>query len=237
MVFFFYGKTGKQRDKAKKLFENLRAKKPDATFLTFDEENISSGILSELFEGQGLFEKKIVCFFNKVLKNKDAEKEILEKIPEFASSQNIFIWYEDELLKEIIKKIEVEAEKTDISDTKEEKKQNAEFDMFSLAEAFGKKDKKALWVLFQKAIKKDSAEAIHGILFWQLKSITLAKNTKTASEAEMKPFPYTKAKNFAKNFSAEEIKKMSSDLVSMYHDAHRGKVDFCIALERFVLGM
>jgi energy-converting hydrogenase Eha subunit H len=63
----------------------------------------------------------------------------------------------------------------------------------------------------------------------------LVAEAKTAGEAGVAPFVFTKAKNFLKNYSVPELQTLSSKLVRMYHDAHRGIHDFEIALERFVL--
>ena len=41
--------------------------------------------------------------------------------------------------------------------------------------------------------------------------------------------------NGTKFFSKEELKKASSELVSIYHKAHRGEYDFTISLEQFIL--
>ncbi len=37
--------------------------------------------------------------------------------------------------------------------------------------------------------------------------------------------------------SADELRSRASDIISLYHDGHRGKVDLELGLERFVLGM
>ena len=57
-------------------------------------------------------------------------------------------------------------------------------------------------------------EAIAGILFWKIKTMIL---------------------NGSRMFSIDELKNQSSKIVSIYHLAHRGEVDFIVSLEQFIL--
>lgn len=245
MLYFFYGDK-KISAKATKLFESLKVKKPDASFFNFNEEDINESVLSEALESQGLFEKKIVCLFKGVLQNKELKEKILEKVSQIGKSENIFIWYENDLRKEEISLLKKSAEKSDIEEKEkkkfvfgqtEEGKGNGQLNIFSLADAFGKRDKKTLWALFLKAKESASAEEIHGVLFWQLKAIAAAHLAKTAEEADLKPFVFSKAKGFSKNYSLPEIQNLSLKFVEMYHDAHRGKVDFLLSLEKMILSI
>ena len=154
---------------------------------------------------------------------------------EIAESPNVFIVLEGDVDKKTLLAITDVAEKVQLFENKEGKKK-PEFNIFSLTDAFGRRDKKNLWVLYQKAVASGAVpEEIHGILFWQLKSMLLAVTAKTAGEAGVAPFVFTKAKSFLKNYTPEELKTLSSKLVHMYHDAHRGIHDFEIALERLIL--
>jgi hypothetical protein len=65
----------------------------------------------------------------------------------------------------------------------------------------------------------------------------LAKKCKNAEEAGMKSFPFDKARGYARNYKDGELEKMSSELVSMYHEAHRGNTDFFVSLEKFILSL
>ncbi len=239
MIYFYYGQDkAALYKKASKLFESLRTKKPDASFITFDADNFSLSTLEELTGSQGLFEKKIVALIRNVISegNKDFEKSVISKVSDAAKSENIVIWIESDLSKEALSSFKKNAEKSDIEEEKKEKKKS-EDNVFALAEAFGRRDKKTLWTLFLKAIEKSEAEAIHGMLFWQIKAIALAHTAKTAAEADLNPFVFGKAKTFTKNYSESEIKKISSDFVKMYHDAHRGMGELSVALEKFILSL
>ena len=68
----------------------------------------------------------------------------------------------------------------------EVKKTAAErFNVFGMAESLSKKDKRMLWVQLQEAYRAGlSAEEIIGTLWWQLKSLRLAKVTPSAASAQ-----------------------------------------------------
>ena len=57
------------------------------------------------------------------------------------------------------------------------------------------------------------------------------------NELGLHPFVIKKAGGFAKNFSQEELEKLSRKLVTMYHDARRGGDELPVALEKFVLSL
>lgn len=235
MYYFFYdNQSGKLHTKAKKLFDDLQQKKRDATFLSFDEETVSLEKLLEVSFSQGLFESKVVCYLNNISLNDEISKSLKTITKQFKESASIFVWIEDSLKKADLEVIKQHAEKT----TVEEKLEKGEktFDVFSLANLFGEKNKKGLWTALQEAkTRKIAAEEIHGILWWQLKSIILASKTKTASEAGLKPFVFSKAKGFAKSFSDKELTLLPDLFVAMYHKAHRGEVDLYVELEKLVL--
>jgi hypothetical protein len=99
-----------------------------------------------------------------------------------------------------------------------------------------RRDKKQLWVLYTKAkMREIAAEEIHGILFWQAKAMILAAQTRSAKEAGLNPYVYDKSKASLHKYSLEEMKLISTKLVSIYHNARRGLGDFDGALEKFIL--
>jgi hypothetical protein len=236
MLYVIYGTDiDKAREKSHALFEALKTKKPDASAGTITGEEITLEKLEELTQTQGLFENKQIIFMDRTLENKDVREVMLEKIDAIKESPNIFIFFEGKLTKEITKKLEKRAEKiTEYEATEEKKKESGSF--FHLADALGARDKKGLWVGLREALDNDAAaEEIHGILFWQAKSLALASKASSATEAGLNPYVFGKAKRYAGNFKEGEIDIMLSGLVSMYHKAHRGEIDFEIELEKFAL--
>jgi hypothetical protein len=85
------------------------------------------------------------------------------------------------------------------------------------------------------ALNNAAVEEIHGVLFWQVKSMLLATRAKDAEDAGMKAFPFGKAKRFAKNYSPEELVQLSRAMLEVSHEARRGVHDFSLALERLLL--
>jgi DNA polymerase III delta subunit len=236
MLYVIYGTdTEKGREKSHALFEALKSKKPDAAAGIMRAEDVTSEKIEELTQTQGLFENKQIIFMDRTLENPDIREIIVDKIDAVKESPNIFIFFEGKMTKEVLKKIEKRAEKvTEYELTEEKKKEGGSF--FALADALGSRDKKAFWALLRQAFDNDAApEEIHGILFWQVKSLALASKTSTALEAGLNPFVYGKAKRFAANFKEGEIDALLSKLVHMYHHAHRGQKDFQIELEKLAL--
>ena len=241
MFYFLYGEDkDKARKKAHELIDGLVKKRPNASFFKIDGENFSLGKLEEMIGGQGLFESKQIVFLDNVLEDKETKEEIADKIKEIAESPNAFVFIEGKVDKATLGKVEKSAEKVQefkIAGSPASSKESKEkFNTFSLADVFGRRDKKNLWTLYQEALSQGVApEEINGVLFWQLKSMIVANKSKSADVSGLKPYVFQKSKSFARNYSEEEMKKLSSALVSVYHDSRRGIHDFEIALERFIL--
>jgi DNA polymerase III delta subunit len=118
------------------------------------------------------------------------------------------------------------------------KAKRSDFNIFSLTDAVGARNKKEAWSLYQKALASGlSAEEIFWKVFWIVKSMLTASRTKNYSETEMKEFPYKKAKQYAQNFSKEELEKLSETLVVGYHNARRGIGEIDSLIEKFVLSL
>ncbi len=236
MLYLFYGKDKDSvREKASALVQSLLKKKPDAELFRIDSENFNEAKLQELSAGQGLFNNSYIVEVVSLFENKEAKEIFLDRLDEVGASPNVFVMVEEELDKKALLSITNVAEKVQLFESKEGKGK-PDFDIFSLTDAFGKRDKKSLWVLFQKAVAGGAVpEEIHGILFWQLKSMLVASTAKTAGEAGVAPYTFSKSKSFLKNYKEDELKQLSSSFVHMYHDAHRGIHNFEIALERLIL--
>jgi hypothetical protein len=88
-------------------------------------------------------------------------------------------------------------------------------EVFSVANFLANKDKKNLWISFIDLLGKGVAvEEIHGILFWKVKDLIL-KGTR--------------------NYSKEELSKLSSDLVEMTHKVRQGEGELEVMLEKWIL--
>jgi len=128
-------------------------------------------------------------------------------------SKTIFIFKEDKLTVADQKKHKKYGDIRNFEGKKEALVQK--FNIFSLTDAFANRDKIKAWTLYIEAISSGiEAEAISGVLFWKIKTMILSGS---------------------RMFSKEELKKQSSFIVSIYHKAHKGEVDFNVSLEQFIL--
>jgi hypothetical protein len=153
-----------------------------------------------------------------------------------AASDNIFLIVESEPSQKVVNELYSHAQAVYHFPVKKSGEQ--EFNVFSLTDALGKRDKKTLWVQFHKARRAGKEpEELHGILFWQVKSMILASSHANAKEAGMKDFPFKKAKEFAGNYTNEELFDLSEKLVTYFHEARRGQGDIATNLERCILEM
>ena len=235
MIFLYYGNDRtKSRAKAREVLEIMHKKRPDAELITLTSENWQDGALNEIVGAQGLFEKKYMVLCDNLCDKKEIKEIVFDNLKLLKESDNAFVIIENTLDAKGNEKLVGFAEKS--QEFSEVKKIQEQFNIFSLAEALGKKDKKSLWVLYSKALMKNiSPEEMHGILFWQVKTMLLATKAGSAVEADLKPFVYSKAKSYLKNYSEKELVSISSNLVSLYHDARRGKGELETNLEKFIL--
>jgi DNA polymerase III delta subunit len=114
----------------------------------------------------------------------------------------------------------------------------SDFNIFSLTDAIGARKKREAWLLYHKALASGMVpEEIFYKVVWQVKTLLLASRTCTASEADMKEYPYSKAKGFLKNFKEGELEKLSEDLVKGYHKVRRGEEETETFLEKTLLSL
>ncbi|MDZ4284303.1 MAG: hypothetical protein U1A28_00575 [Patescibacteria group bacterium] len=165
----------------------------------------------------------------------EAREATLMLLCELADSPNIFVLLEGALPAPIAKEFKkYAAEYHEVKNIAVTEK----FNVFALADALARRDKKSLWVLLLRAQAAGlSSEEIVGTLFWQMKSMRITARTKNAAEAGLKPFVYTKAKRGAEKFKSGELDAHSRALLTLYHDAHLGKLDMDLALERWILNI
>lgn len=248
MIYFIYGdNTEKALEKAKKLVETLQLKKPDSAYFKIEEWDWDNSKMDGLIGGQGLFASNYLVFIDRVFKNKEAKEYLVDKRKELAESTNFFVMLEGKLDKVTAEKFTKLAWKTEVFEKPEKTNLNKEerlakigekIDFFEYAEAFGSGDKKYLWVLYREAVDKGvPAEELHGIFFWQTKVMLSSILSGSPESAGLKPYPYQKGKVAGMRFGEEKLKSMCGELVSAYHEAHRGKVDLYNALEKIILEM
>lgn len=173
--------------------------------------HLSLDLLSNYAEQNSLFQEEVSVLLENPISESSVvfDKEILERLKDSAT---LFIFTEDALLAEELKKYKKYAENIEKFEiVKVEKKENP----FILANLFGSRDKTGTWSVYRKLVEKGSGgESLAGMLFWKVKSLILSGSDK---------------------FTEDELKKQSSELVDIYHKSHLGLLDMDIALEQFIL--
>jgi DNA polymerase III delta subunit len=250
MLYIFHGTDSKKStDKARALVDSLRTKKPDASFIEISSDNWNKSIIEEHISGQGLFSQKYIVFLNKVvpvLRSLGASSVgqeggvVVEKLVETAKlmkeSENIFIINEGKVNAELKKAFEKYGDKVVVNDELEKKAFNKEFNIFSLADAMGARDRFKAWSIYREAVQNGlESESILGTIFWQIKSMILARDAKSASESGLNPFVYSKAKKGAGNYKDGELNNLLEQVIVLYHDGHRGLVDLELGIEKMML--
>ncbi len=197
-----------------------------------DAENYAEGVFADIAGATSLFGEQTLYIIDTPSVKKEIYEDVLANLEVLAASVNTFVILEAGLLAPQKKKFEKYTDKIDES----KKAASERFNAFAMADSLSRKDKKMLWLQLQDARRANlSAEEIIGTLWWQLKSMRLAKNTSSATEAGMKDFPYNKAKQALSVFKDGELEKISLGLLAVYHDGHLGKVDIDVALEKWML--
>jgi len=226
---FFGNDTVKVRQKA---FDYVDKEKGETTLVLIDGDSYEEGILSTATEGVSLFGEKYFYVLDNWSANSLAYEELTKHLDRLKESEHNFVVVEGAMLAPEKKKFEKHADKF------EEYKSEASksFNSFSLADAFAKRDRKLLWLLWSEAqLAGNSPEELAGILWWQIKTLRLAQIGSTAESVGLKDFPYTKAKRALGNFKEGELEKLSRDLLTLVHESRLGKFELSLALERWIL--
>jgi hypothetical protein len=203
-----------------------------AECLRIEAEAYLPGQLLALGSSVSLFTPSEVYLVESPSTDSVFQEEFMAALSVLGESVHTFIVVEGEILADPKKKITKHASMI------EEYKRVAttKFNPFVMADALALRDKRNLWLLYQEAKQNNlSAEEIIGTFWWQLKSIRLAALTRTPEEAGMKDYPYKKAKSALRTFPLELVEQKSRQLITLYHEGHRGKRDLDIALEEWVL--
>lgn len=118
------------------------------------------------------------------------------------------------------------------------------YNPFAICDAISGKNKTKSWIIFQKAILAGvPAEEVFWKIAWQIKNLLLVKKLSRirginlAKESGLKPYPLKKAMSSAGNFTEKELSDYSSELINLYSGARKGKADFLIGLEKFLVNL
>lgn len=208
MIYVFYGQNFEERNL------EIKNRAEGTSVIRLPALNTTRELLLNYAEQNSLFGE----VFTVILENPISESDIpldSELLDILKNSSSIFIFLEDSLLTEEVKKYKKYAEDVIKFELKTAPKKEIKENPFVLANLFGNKDKVGTWIAYRKAIERESgAEPIAGMLFWKVKSMILSGS---------------------RNFSEQELKNQSKELIDIYHKSHLGILDMDIALEQFIL--
>lgn len=236
MLYVIYGTD---REKGRKRFQTLREKLRGvcSNEITVAEGEATEGFLDTSVSSRGLFGETTLFVIDGILEKKAEQEIIASHAKALAASPNHFLIFEPTLDKNAVAEIVEHATEAEEHVGKKLDTRPA-FNIFSLGDALGMRNKKDLWVLYEQAIGAGlEPEEICGTLFWAVKNIALMKNAKQGDDAGLNPFVAKKSRGFAVNYTTEEIAGLSHSLSSIYHEAHRGGEPMAIALEKFILSL
>lgn len=234
MLQVFYGNNQTMVRDAVLEYVNTYTEK-DFSVNNIDQENYSVGCIANALQANALFAEDSIYVLEYPLGDEEMKTEFYSLQDELVASLRPFVVVENNLLAADLKKISKKATINKIAESKDSSTKES-FNIFSLTDVLCRRDKKQLWIRIQDAHKAGvSSEEIVGVLWWQIKSIYLVSLYSSAQEAGLKPFPYKKAKEALRVYSKAEIEDKLESLLTLYHEAHSGKVDFKNGLEEWVL--
>jgi hypothetical protein len=196
----------------------------------------TEGSLLEYLGGQTLFNEAVCVIVHSFFEDVTRQATFVSDLARFIESKTQFVFVEREILsplKAILKKNKIESEEFFL----DSKKETNPFNVFSLGDALISRDKKLLWVLYEKAKRANlTGEDILNTLNWQIKNLYLVSKTADTSKLTLKPFVVQKTKRGLSAYSKEEIQKLAVRFTNIFHEGRRG-ADVDALLEETILSI
>jgi DNA polymerase III delta subunit len=215
-----YVLVGDNQDKKKEALAKLLATHPESELFYMNEESFSPEVFANFLGGGDLFSLKYVVVLDSLVDTETGEL-IVERARDMQDSDNIFIVKEVAILKDASVSLKKAAEMFETYDLP--KIEKSKFNIFSITDAFGARDKKNTWVMLQKALRAGvSAEEVLNILIWQTKNLLFVKRSTDMKNTGLSPFVYNKSKQYSANYKESELVSMSRSLTKFFHESHLG---------------
>lgn len=181
MIYLFTGDDTINRNKA---YQKSLNDFSDLPLIQINRNNFAIDTVESLYSDANLFDPKSVIVFSYILEDKQNSEFVLDKLEFFASSNNVFIFLENKLLKSVIDLFKNNKSQISVFELKKEAKEI--FNNFLLANAFGFRDKVNLWLYYRQAVEIGvPLEELVGVLFWKVKDMILNKNFLKYKEKEL----------------------------------------------------
>lgn len=244
MLYVYAGADrAKARAKWRATIASFKTKHPEAEEFTLTGERFNQADFEQLTLGQTLFAKKYLVVVDELTVSGDFANTIKEW-QMMHESPNIFIVFEGKLDKALLKKLDKLESKITVFDLPEKSgskstgaREYSGYNIFALTDYFGARDRKKLWIEYQKALRADiPAEEIFWKIFWQVKNLLFVVRVGKAPKGTH-PFVADKTARAAKNFTETELVSLSSQLSSIYHLARRGQEGVDSQIEKLILSI
>ncbi|MBI5457599.1 hypothetical protein HY971_02655 [Candidatus Kaiserbacteria bacterium] len=210
-MLYFYSGTDREKARAAMDAAVKKISKKGSRVVRITDANAPADLAAAL-GGRGMFDEGRLVVLNGVFANEEMRAQALAALPDMRASADPFFILEEKLDAATRKQIEKYAEESKRFDSASAKKGG---DIFAVANALRRADKKSLWVNYQRQLAADAApEAIHGVLFWAAKDMYLKGRT----EAEQ-----------------GRAKRLIAELAELPHESRRRGLELEYALELFVL--
>lgn len=210
MLYFF---SGTDREMARAALDAAvkKVSKKGTRIVRVTDANTPADCAAAL-GGRGMFDDARVVVLNGTLANDEMRVQVLAALAGMRDSEDPFFILEEKPDAATRKQLEKYAEESKRFDGASTKKSG---DIFAIANALRRADKKSLWVNYQRQLAGSAApEAIHGVLFWAAKDMFL----KSRPGAER-----------------ERAKRLLAELAELPHESRRRGLELEYALELFVL--
>ncbi len=238
MILFLHGNDFQRRQKKlKKTVLTLKEKRANSEVFYINESNFKVEWLEELIYSRGLFDEKHIVVLSSVFQNKDALIFLTKNLKKISKSSHIFIITEEFLEKNLFKKISKQSYFTE-EFVLNKKETEEDFNVFSFTDAVGRRDAWGAWKFLNIGLLKNrDAETFYNLTLWIIKGMCSAKKFDSAKEANMKPFPFNKAKIYSKNYSDQELERLFIQLIKASLKNRKGEGSLLYSLEKIIISL
>src|SRR3989338_742627 len=210
-MLYFYSGTDREIARTAMYAAVKKVSKKDSHVVRVTDASAPADLTAAL-GGRGMFDDSRVVVLNGTLANEEMRVQVSAALASMRDSGDPFFILEEKPDAATRKQIEKYAESSERYDKPGEKRGG---DIFAIANALRRADKKALWVNYQRQLAENAApEAIHGVLFWAAKDM------------------FQKARTDAEKSRATVLLE---ELAELPHESRRRGVELEYALEMFVL--
>ncbi len=219
-----------------RLRQEFEMKQPDGVVYRFSNEDFAVERFDELISGGQLFGNPVLVIARNLWGDPKHQAWLETRLEAAMTSPTRFIFWEEGLEKSVasvVKKFGGMIREFTLKPGGLGKQVG--FNIFSLTDALLKRHRRELWLRYMEVTYRGvPAEEVFWKLVWQVKILLWVSQT-TEPIPELKPLVVSKARQAVGKFSLPELQGLSSNLLSLWHEAVSGEVDLALGLEQFIL--